>query len=138
VPLLPSISQLGRALRRRFPDQVALDRAALDVSDPAAVGAFDWSAVDVVLNTAAYTKGDAAEDPANLAAVRGVNTDAVGYLAQQAERWQFSLVHVSAQYVFDGSHPGPITEDLPPSPLSVYGQSGPTAASTWRPWSGTT
>jgi len=115
--------QLGRALRREFPDAVALDHAALDVSDEAAVRAFDFSAVDVVLNAAAYTKVDAAEDPANLEAVRAANTDAVGWLAEAAERDRFTLVHVSTEYVFDGRHRGPIPEDLPLSPLSVYGQS---------------
>ena len=114
--------QLGRALCREFPDAVALDRAALDVADETAVRAFDFSAVDVVLNAAAWTKVDAAEEPANLAAVRGANTDAVGWLAEAAERERFTLVHVSTEYVFDGRHEGPIPEDLPPSPLSVYGQ----------------
>ena len=115
--------QLGRALRREFPDAVALERSALDVSDPVAVRDFDWSAVDVVVNAAAYTKVDAAEDPANEAAVRAVNSDAVGHLAQAAERFRFTLVHVSTEYVFDGRFPGPVPEDLAPSPLSVYGQS---------------
>ena len=115
--------QLGRALQQTFPDAVALDRAALDVTDPGAVRSFDWAGVDVILNAAAYTKVDAAEDPANLAAVRAANTDAVGYLAEQAERWRCTLVHVSTEYVFDGHHEGPIPEDLEPSPLSVYGQS---------------
>jgi len=115
--------QLGRALRREFPDAVALDRSALDVSSASAVRAFDWSGVDVVLNAAAWTAVDAAEDPANLAAVRAANVDAVGFLADAARRHGFTLVHVSSEYVFDGRHPGPIPEDLPPSPLSVYGRS---------------
>lgn len=115
--------QLGRALRREFPDAVALDRSALDVSSASAVRAFDWSGVDVVLNAAAWTAVDAAEDPANLAAVRAANVDAVGFLADAARQQGFTLVHVSSEYVFDGRHPGPIPEDLPPSPLSVYGRS---------------
>ncbi|HEY4624836.1 MAG TPA: NAD(P)-dependent oxidoreductase [Blastococcus sp.] len=115
--------QLGRALRREFPDAVALDRSALDVSSASAVRAFDWSGVDVVLNAAAWTAVDAAEDPANLAAVRAVNVDAVGFLTDAARQQGFTLVHVSSEYVFDGRHPGPIPEDLPPSPLSVYGRS---------------
>jgi dTDP-4-dehydrorhamnose 3,5-epimerase len=115
--------QLGRALRQRFPDAVALDRAALDVSDAAAVRDHDWSGVDVVLNAAAYTAVDAAEDPANLAAVRAANVEAVAHLAEAAQRHGFTLVHISSEYVFDGSHPGPVPEDLKPSPLSVYGQS---------------
>ncbi|MGY1835175.1 SDR family oxidoreductase [Blastococcus sp. SYSU DS0510] len=115
--------QLGRALGREFPGAVALDRAALDVTDPAAVAAFDWSGFDVVLNAAAWTAVDAAEDPANLAAVRAANVDAVGHLAEAADRAGAAFVHISSEYVFDGTHPGPIPEDLPPSPLSVYGRS---------------
>jgi dTDP-4-dehydrorhamnose 3,5-epimerase len=115
--------QLGRALRRRFPDATALDRAALDVSDADAVAAFDWSGGVAGRNAGAWTAGAAAEDPANLAAVRGANVDAVAHLARAANRHGFTLVHVSSEYVFDGGHAGPIPEDLEPSPLSVYGRS---------------
>ena len=72
--------QLGRALQKQFPDAVALDRAALDVTDAAAVRNYRWADVDVVLNAAAWTAVDAAEDPANADAVRAANVDAVGYL----------------------------------------------------------
>ncbi len=115
--------QLGRALCREFPDAVALDRAGLDVSDAGAVRAYDWSGVDVVLNAAAWTRVDEAEDPANHEAVRAVNVDAVAHLAAAVERQGATLVHISSEYVFDGAHRGPIPEDLAPSPLSVYGQS---------------
>ncbi len=115
--------QLGRALRREFPDAVALDQEALDVSDAGAVRAYDWSGVDVILNAAAWTQVDAAQDPANLAAVRAANVDAVRHLAAAAQRQGATLVHISSEYVFDGAHRGPIPEDLPPSPLSVYGRS---------------
>jgi len=115
--------QLGRALRREFPDAVALTRADLDVADAAAVREHDWSGVDVVVNAAAYTKVDAAEEPDNLAAVRGANVEAVAHLAEAAQRHGFTLVHLSSEYVFDGRHDGPIPEDLEPSPLSVYGRS---------------
>jgi dTDP-4-dehydrorhamnose 3,5-epimerase len=115
--------QLGRALRLEFPDAVALDRAALDVSDADAVSGYEWSGVDVVVNAAGYTKVDAAEEPENLVAVRAANVDAVAHLAEAAEKHGFALVHISSEYVFDGRHDGPIPEDLPASPLSVYGQS---------------
>ncbi|MGY1914954.1 sugar nucleotide-binding protein [Blastococcus sp. SYSU DS0973] len=62
---------LGQALRREFPDAVALDRAAPEVTDAAAVEAFDWTGIDVVLNAAAWTAVDAAEDPANPRSSRG-------------------------------------------------------------------
>jgi dTDP-4-dehydrorhamnose reductase len=115
--------QLGRALQRQFPDAVPLDRSALDVTDAAAVRNYRWSDVDVVLNAAAWTAVDAAEDPANLAAVRAVNVDAVGHLARAVRTSGATLVHISSEYVFDGKHDGPMPEDWPPNPLSVYGQS---------------
>jgi dTDP-4-dehydrorhamnose 3,5-epimerase len=115
--------QLGRALQDEFPDAVALDVDGLDVTDAQAVRVHDWSGVDVLLNAAGYTAVDAAEEPANLDAVRAVNADAVGNLAEAAQRHGLTLVHVSTEYVFDGNHPGPIPETLAPSPLSVYGRS---------------
>ena len=121
--ILGAGGQLGRALQRRFPDAVALDRSKLDITDRAAVRDFDWADVDVVVNAAAWTAVDAAEDPANLAAVRAVNVDAVGHLARAVRTCGATLVHVSSEYVFDGRHHGPHPEDWPANPLSVYGQS---------------
>jgi dTDP-4-dehydrorhamnose 3,5-epimerase len=115
--------QLGRALQHEFPDAVVLDRSRLDVTDPQAIRDYRWGDVDVVLNAAGWTAVDAAEDPANLAAVRAANVDAVGYLARAARTSGATLVHISSEYVFDGAHDGPIPEDWPPHPLSVYGQS---------------
>ncbi len=115
--------QLGRALRRAFPTAEALDRASLDITDRDAVRRHDWTGVDVVLNAAAYTRVDAAEQPEELPAVRAVNVAGVSHLAEVAADLGAMLVHVSSEYVFDGTHPGPIPEDLEPSPLSVYGRS---------------
>ena len=115
--------QLGRALRREFPDAVALDRSGLDVTDAAAVRNYRWGDVDLVLNAAAWTAVDAAEDPGNLEAVRAANVDAVGYLARAVRTSGATLVHLSSEYVFDGKHDGPMPEDWPANPLSVYGQS---------------
>jgi dTDP-4-dehydrorhamnose reductase len=115
--------QLGRALQQQFPDAVALDRSKLDVTDAAAVRDYRWADVDVVLNAAAWTAVDAAEDPANLAAVRAANVEAVGHLARAVRTSGATLVHISSEYVFDGKHDGPIPEDWPANPLSVYGRS---------------
>jgi dTDP-4-dehydrorhamnose reductase len=115
--------QVGRALRREFPDAVALDRSGLDVTDAAAVRNYRWGDVDLVLNAAAWTAVDAAEEPANLEAVRAANVDAVGYLARAVRTSGATLVHISSEYVFDGKHDGPMPEDWPANPLSVYGQS---------------
>ncbi len=123
VVVLGAGGQVGRALTRRFPGAEALDRATLDVSDAHAVRHHDWSGVGLLLNAAAYTQVDAAQDPANLAAVRAANVDAVRNLAEVAGRAGATLVHFSTEYVFDGTHPGPMPEDLPTSPLSVYARS---------------
>jgi dTDP-4-dehydrorhamnose reductase len=123
VLILGARGQLGRALQRQFPDAVALDLPEFDISDPATVRDHDWADVDLVLNAAAWTAVDAAEDPANLAAVRAANVDAVGYLARAVRTCGATLVHVSTEYVFDGRHEGPHPEDWPPNPLSVYGRS---------------
>jgi dTDP-4-dehydrorhamnose 3,5-epimerase len=123
IVIVGANGQLGRALRREFPDAVALDRSQLDVTDARAVRDYRWADVDVVLNAAAWTAVDAAEDPANLEAVRAANVDAVGYLARAVRTSGATLVHLSSEYVFDGKHDGPMPEDWPPNPLSVYGQS---------------
>ncbi|WP_051683873.1 NAD(P)-dependent oxidoreductase [Blastococcus sp. URHD0036] len=115
--------QVGRALARRFPDAELLDREEIDASDAGAVRAHDWSGVGLIVNAAAYTQVDAAQDPANLAAVRATNVDAVVNLAQVADRHGATFVHFSTEYVFDGRSEGPMREDLPTAPLSVYGRS---------------
>ncbi len=121
--VLGARGQVGRALARRFPDAQALDRTALDLTDPAAVAGHDWTGVDLLLNAAAYTQVDAAQDPANLHLVRAINVDAVDALARVARDHGATLVHFSSEYVFDGRAGGPMPEDAPVRPLSVYGQS---------------
>ncbi|HET9649514.1 MAG TPA: bifunctional dTDP-4-dehydrorhamnose 3,5-epimerase family protein/NAD(P)-dependent oxidoreductase [Microlunatus sp.] len=113
--------QLGRALRRVLPDAVAADRAALDLADPASVAAFDFAPYGVVVNAAAHTKVDAAETPEGRREAWAANVSGVAALVRAAAEQRFTLVHVSSDYVFDGTvelH----REDEPFSPLGVYGQ----------------
>jgi dTDP-4-dehydrorhamnose reductase len=116
--------QLGSDLLRLRPDAVGLDRADLDVTDPAAldraVGALP--AGSWVLNCAAWTDVDAAE-AAEAAATR-VNGDAPGLLAAACARRQVALVHLSTDYVFAGSGaaPDPLELDDPTEPASAYGR----------------
>nr|WP_255426745.1 dTDP-4-dehydrorhamnose reductase [Pseudonocardia sp. C8] len=113
--------QLGRALVAALPDAVALGRDDLDVGDPDAVAAHDFSRYDVVFNAAAYTAVDRAEtEPA---AAWRVNALGPAHLAAAAARHGVTLVHVSTEYVFDGTVPGPMPEDTPLAPLGVYGAS---------------
>jgi dTDP-4-dehydrorhamnose 3,5-epimerase/reductase len=113
--------QLGRALAARFPNAVAVDREELDITDLAAVKGFDWSGVDVVLNAAAYTNVDGAETPEGRVLAWKINATAAGYLARMAVEHDLVLVHVSTDYVFDGTRNNhPEDEDL--APLGVYAQ----------------
>ncbi len=113
--VLGARGQVGRALARRFPDAQALDRTALDLTDPAAVAGHDWTGVDLLLNAAAYTAVDAAETDEDTALL--VNGRAPGWMAE-ALAGRGRLVHVSTDYVFDGRANEPYPVDAPTAPRS--------------------
>jgi len=122
-------------------DVVGVDKAALDITDAVAVGALLSSTrPDAVINAAAYTAVDACESNESLA--YAVNADAVGHLSAACELVGAHLVHVSTDYVFDGTLDRPYREDDPTNPQSVYGQSklageiaaGPNAAIARTSW----
>lgn len=103
-------------------DVVAVDRATLDVTDSVAVRELLESVrPDAVINAAAYTAVDACET--NQAAAFAVNADAVGYLSAMCELVGAHLVHVSTDYVFDGTLDRPYREDDATNPQSAYGRS---------------
>lgn len=111
--------QLGRALQQLLPDARFTDLSDLDVSDAAAVEAYDWTGVTAILNAAAWTAVDAAEDePARAWAA---NATAVAHLAVQARQHSIPLVHVSTDYVFAGDATDPYEVGAPIAPVSVYG-----------------
>lgn len=114
--------QLGRALKDKYPDAKTADIDALDITSPQSVEAFDWTAIKFILNAAAYTNVDGAETPEGRVAAWKVNADAVANLAAVAAQKDMTLVHISTDYVFDGTQ-NPHTENEPFSPLSVYGAS---------------
>lgn len=114
--------QLGRALKAKYPGARSADVKELDISDHESVKNYDWSGIKVILNAAAYTNVDGAETPEGRVAAWKVNAAAVASLARIAGGQDITLVHVSTDYVFDGTN-DPHTEDEPFSPLSVYGQS---------------
>jgi dTDP-4-dehydrorhamnose 3,5-epimerase len=112
--------QLGRALRDVFPDAEFTTRAEFDITDPNAYASKRWKDYGVIINAAAYTAVDKAETPEGRRDAWAVNVTAVGELAKVATSNGITLVHVSSDYVFDGTvevH----TEDEPFSPLGVYG-----------------
>jgi dTDP-4-dehydrorhamnose reductase len=108
--------QVGRALRAHLPDAVYLDRAALDVCDPAAVGAA-FGAGDIVVHAAAKTDVDGCEREPG--AAFAANADAARHVAATGAR----VIALSTDYVFDGRSRAAYTEGDPVNPLSVYGRS---------------
>ncbi|WP_053568667.1 dTDP-4-dehydrorhamnose reductase [Caballeronia cordobensis] len=115
--------QVGFELRRSLQGLgrvVALDRAALDLADPASIRACVRSLKPaVIVNPAAYTAVDQAESDA--AAARAINVQAPALLAEEAKRLDALLVHYSTDYVFDGAGTHAYREDDATAPQNVYG-----------------
>jgi dTDP-4-dehydrorhamnose 3,5-epimerase len=117
--------QLGRALRAELGDAGHVEfttRAELDLSSPELPGARRWRDYDAVINAAAYTAVDAAETPEGRVDAWAANVTGVAALARVAAENGVTLVHVSSDYVFDGSLARPYREDDIVCPLGVYGQ----------------
>ncbi|MEE1617826.1 bifunctional dTDP-4-dehydrorhamnose 3,5-epimerase family protein/NAD(P)-dependent oxidoreductase [Brachybacterium sp. J153] len=116
--------QLGRALAKRWADRPDVDfvgRDRLDIASAESVGDFDFAPYGVIVNAAAYTAVDLAETPQGRRDAWATNVDGVARLVEAARAQRATMVHVSSDYVFDGTievH----TEDEPLSPLGVYGQ----------------
>jgi dTDP-4-dehydrorhamnose reductase len=114
--------QLGQALQAQYPQAQSADIDELDITDTESVENFDWNNISVILNAAAFTNVDGAESPEGRVAAWKVNASAVANLVSVAQKHDITLVHISTDYVFDGTK-APHTEDEPFSPLSVYGDS---------------
>ena len=117
--------QLGREMRRlgaASPNEYTFtDVAELDITDAGAVMAsVKAGGYDVILNCAAYTNVDRAED--DEAAAEKINCDAVRNLAEAAKQTGAVLFHISTDYVFGGEGNTPRREDMPLSPLGAYGR----------------
>jgi dTDP-4-dehydrorhamnose reductase len=121
VLVLGAGGQLGQAVLTAFPDAVGLTRQELDITDAAAVASFDWGAVDLVVNAAAYTAVDRAETEQGRRDAWAANVTAVGHLVAAARRHRVTCVHISSDYVFDGTRASHDEDELF-SPLGVYGQ----------------
>ena len=113
--------QVGRALQKIYPQALALDREQLDITDQKAINEFNWDNTKVIINAAAWTDVDGAENPSNYNLVKTVNVDATRYLATAASQHDLTFVTFSSDYVFDGSQ-SIHNEDEPFFPLNVYGK----------------
>ena len=120
--------QLGRAVRALAEgrgvakDFDFCDIDSFDFSDPEAYSRYDWSLYGTVINCGAYTAVDRAETPEGRVAAWKANAAGPALLARTCAEHGITLVHISSDYVFDGSR-DLHDEGEPFSPLSVYGQS---------------
>lgn len=114
--------QVARELARLSPEATFLDRAAADLCDPQACSAaIDAVRPDAVINAAAYTAVDRAEDQEDLATA--INGAAPGAMAWTCAKAGIPFVHISTDYVFDGSGDAPRSSDDKTGPLGAYGRS---------------
>ena len=119
--------QLGNEMRvalERYPhlESIFTDVDTLDITDKNAVDAFvALHQPNVLINCAAYTAVDKAED--DLALCYKINCDAVRNLGEVAQAHGIRVIHISTDYVFDGTSHIPYTEDMAVSPTNVYGKS---------------
>jgi len=122
--LVGATGQIGHALRgplSRLGTVVAPSRDTLDLTVPDTIRRAVHDAVpDVIVNAAAYTDVDRAEEEPERAAV--LNARGPGVLADAAADVGARLVHYSTDYVFDGTSDTPYTEADRPSPINVYGR----------------
>lgn len=119
--------QVARALVETAPGcpdvtACAVGRAALDICEARSIErALSSISPTVVINSAAYTAVDEAETEVERAFA--LNRDGARLLAEAAARRNIPIIHISSDYVFDGSKPTPYVEDDPPSPVTVFGRS---------------
>lgn len=110
-----------RAAGRNGVELVAIGRPELDLERPETIAAVVARiAPDAIINCAAYTAVDQAEDEPELA--HRVNAEAPGHLAAAAARAGARFVQISTDYVYDGGGDRPYAEDAPTGPLGVYGR----------------
>jgi len=125
VLLIGKTGQLGWELNRTMAtlgNVVSVDYPEIDLSDPDSI--YEWTArvkPGVIINAAAYTAVDQAEEDSDLA--MAVNGIAPGILAEVARASKAVLVHFSSDYVFDGTKGEAYIESDTPNPLGVYGWS---------------
>ena len=118
--------QLGRALREyvekhNVENVEYCDIDTFDFSNPAEYGKYDWSLYGTIINAGAYTAVDKAETSEGRALAWKANAQGPALLAKTARENNITLVHVSSDYVFDGTkEQHDETEDF--APLGVYGQ----------------
>lgn len=116
--------QVGHALMQQLNDHelIGITRKDCDLTNPDQIKqVIDHHQPDLIINPAAYTKVDQAEDEPELAFQ--INRDAPRVMAEKAREYNIPFIHFSTDYVFDGEKKETYKENDPTHPLGVYGQS---------------
>jgi len=116
--------QVGHALMHELTDHelIGLTRKECELTNPDQIKqVIDHHQPELIINPAAYTKVDQAEDEPELAF--RINRDAPRVMANKAREYDIPIIHFSTDYVFDGQKELPYTEEDFPNPLGIYGQS---------------
>jgi dTDP-4-dehydrorhamnose 3,5-epimerase len=124
ILVLGADGQLGKALREAYDGDTSVEfagRREFDLASDDAFAGMNWKNYSTLINAAAFTAVDAAESSEGRAAAWRVNVSAVARLAKCAVEQDLTLVHVSSDYVFDGTQEAHV-EDEDLTPLGVYGQ----------------
>jgi dTDP-4-dehydrorhamnose 3,5-epimerase/reductase len=125
VLVLGAGGQLGQALRAAYADAAHVEfagHADFDLAAGDLESARPWRDYDTIINAAAFTAVDAAETAEGRVAAWAANVTGVTALARVAAAHRLTVVHVSSDYVFDGTATRPYREDDALAPLGVYGQ----------------
>lgn len=125
ILLLGSTGQVGQELLQTLPclgEVVTLTRQQLDLSQPETIeAAIAAVQPDIIVNSSAYTAVDRAESEADLAML--INAEAPKAISKVASQLGAKFLHISTDYVFDGTSHVPYSETDVPNPLGVYGKS---------------
>ncbi len=125
ILLIGKNGQLGNQLSVTLPEEgtvVALDRRECDLTSPKQLREkIQQLRPDIIINAAAYTAVDRAEDEAQIA--MQVNAVAVGIIGEEAKKLDALVIHYSTDYLFNGEKSSPYLETDRPAPQNVYGES---------------
>lgn len=125
ILVIGASGQLARSLVEEDSDNVVISsvgRPEIDLTKPETLkDVFSQKKPDIVVNASAYTAVDKAENEQEIAFM--INATGVGHLASLCEQYLIPLIHVSTDYVYDGTKQTPYLESDPLAPLGIYGAS---------------
>jgi dTDP-4-dehydrorhamnose reductase len=125
ILLFGALGMLGRDLQTILSDQhevIGKDIQDLDITDAEQVrNEVEALQPQAVINAAAFTEVDGCESRKERAFA--VNAEGAGHMVRACRKTGARLIHLSTDYIFDGTSPAPYSEEAPPNPLNVYGQS---------------